>query len=350
MNYAKLYSKLLPKMGQYGNFTLPMTFQKFKTSDVVRNTRKPGNCTIFDVSHMGVFETRNTNRLNNLLYLNLGKLKNNKGRLAVILENENRVVDDLIVSHIDYRKYRLVVNANTKDFYREKEYLGECNKTILAIQGEYSQKLLEELTNTDLSDLYFMENRTIHKDEFEICRCGYTGEDGFEIYIEGQESDLSKEIIGTLIDKSLDSSLESNIMFGGLIERDILRLEAGLWLAGNEFSRANPIKFNALNSKFLIDNRYRNNEHFETFTRMKFISSERPFKRGTIYYDDDKIIGVVTSSGKSFNLDKFIGIGFINNDNRPVHSTLAYSLGNNNKRNPLTIHDSPFINGKYYRK
>ena len=41
MNYAKLYSKLLPKMGQYGNFALPMTFQKFKTSDVVRNTRKP---------------------------------------------------------------------------------------------------------------------------------------------------------------------------------------------------------------------------------------------------------------------------------------------------------------------
>ena len=83
---------------------------------------------------------------------------------------------------------------------------------------------------------------------------------------------------------------------------------------------------------------------------MKFISSERPFKTGTIYYDDDKIIGVVTSSGKSFNLDKFIGIGFINNDNNPVHSTLAYSLGNNNKRIPLTIHDSPFINGKYYRK
>ena len=41
------------------------------------------------------------------------------------------VVDDLIVSRIDYRKYRLVVNANTKDFYREKEYLGECNKTII---------------------------------------------------------------------------------------------------------------------------------------------------------------------------------------------------------------------------
>ena len=40
MNYAKLYSKLLPKMGQYGNFTLPMTFQKFKTSDVVRNTAR----------------------------------------------------------------------------------------------------------------------------------------------------------------------------------------------------------------------------------------------------------------------------------------------------------------------
>ena len=363
MNYSRVYSKLLPKMGQYGTFTLPMTFQKFRSSDVVRHTRKPGNCTIFDVSHMGVFETRNTNRLNDLLHLNLGKLKNNKGRLAVILEgeNDNCVVDDLIVSRIDYNKYRLVINANTRDFYREKEYLKECNKTILAIQGPYSQKLLEEITNTYLSDLYFMENRTIYKDEFEICRCGYTGEDGFEIYIEGQDSDLSKEIIGRLIEKSLDSSLESNIsnniMFGGLIERDILRLEAGLWLAGSEFSRENPIKFNALNSKFLIDNRYRNNEHFETFTRMKFISSEKPLKTGPIYYNDNdndnRIIGIITSSGKSFNLDKFIGIGFIDNDidnDNPIESKLAYSLGNNNKKIHLTIHDSPFINGKYYRK
>jgi len=94
---------------------------------------------------------------------------------------------------------------------------------------------------------------------------------------------------------------------------------------------------------------------------MKFISSERPFKTGPIYYNDNdndndnandndnKIIGIITSSGKSFNLDKFIGIGFINNDN-PIESKLAYSLGNNNKKIHLTIHDSALINGKYYRK
>ena len=246
--------------------------------------------------------------------------------------------------------------ATTAYNFIEKEVLGECDKTILAIQGPYSQKLLEELTNTYLSDLYFMENRTIYKDQLEICRCGYTGEDGFEIYIEGQDSDLSKEIIGTLVEKSLDSSLGENIMFGGLIERDILRLEAGLWLAGNEFSRLNPIKFNALNSKFLIDNRYRNNEHFETNTRMKFISSERPFKTGPIYYGndngDDKIVGTITSTGKSFTLNKFIGIGFIDNDNdnNSIESNSLFSFGNNKKKINLDIHNKPLISGKYYRK
>ena len=49
-----LYTKLGPKMGTFGRYTMPMTFSKYKIKDVVMNTRKPGYCSVFDVSHMGI--------------------------------------------------------------------------------------------------------------------------------------------------------------------------------------------------------------------------------------------------------------------------------------------------------
>ena len=219
---------------------------------------------------------------NSLTTVEVNKLKNNQSKLAVLLEgkNANMIVDDLIVSFINYHKYRLVVNTNTIDFFREKTCLKEQDKTILAIQGDYSQKLLEEITNRDLSSLYFMENKPIYKNELEICRCGYTGEDGFELYITGKDSKLSNDIIESLVDKSLNNK---NIMFGGLIERDILRQEAGLWLAGNEFSRSYPIQFDGLNSKYLTDIKYRNNEHFYCESRLKYFCSDKPIKNVPIY-------------------------------------------------------------------
>ena len=338
----------MPKMGRYGNLVLPMTFKKFKTSDIILNTRKPGSCTIFDVSHMGVFETRNVDYLNKLLHLDLKKLKNNQSKLAVLLEgkNANMIVDDLIVSFINYHKYRLVVNTNTIDFFREKTCLKEQDKTILAIQGDYSQKLLEKITNRDLSSLYFMENKPIYKNELEICRCGYTGEDGFELYITGKDSKLSNDIIESLVDKSLNNK---NIMFGGLIERDILRQEAGLWLAGNEFSRSYPIQFDGLNSKYLTDIKYRNNEHFYCESRLKYFCSDKPIKNVAIYCNSDIIRGVITSSNKSFTLNKFIGLGYLNNDQNFDSNSLYYK-GNNGKKIPIIVSDKPFVKNKYYRK
>ena len=336
----KMYTNLRPKMGKFGKFTLPMTFSNFKTRDVVINTRKPDHTTIFDVSHMGVYESFNnvvnSSRIDELLNIKSKKISNNKSKLAVILNKEGMVCDDLIIGHIDNTKYRLVTNANNCDFFDSLDFLYKKDRTILAIQGPGSQKLLENITSADLSNLYFMENKTIIHEEFEITRCGYTGEDGFELYL---SKDRGKEITDYLVDKSLNEN--NGVSFGGLIERDILRQEAGLCLSGNEFSNKMGVKFNALGMRFLIDPLYRKNPIYNSYLQLTKFTSNKPIKTMEITNNKNENVGFITSSTKSFNLNKFIGLGYL------TKISMEDTCLNNG--NEIQVHKGNFIEPRYYK-
>jgi aminomethyltransferase len=340
MSLNKMYTNLGPKMGQFGKFALPMTFSKFKTRDVVINTRKPDHTTIFDVSHMGVYESFNysTNslKIDELLNIKSKKISNNKSKLSVILNKDGIVIDDLIIGNIENSKYRLVTNANNDDFFDNFDYLNKKDKTILALQGPGSQKLLEDISSTSLSDLYFMENKTIINEEFEICRCGYTGEDGFELYM---NKDIGMEVIDKLVRLSLNEN--NGVSFGGLIERDILRQEAGLCLSGVEFSESMDVKFNALGMRFLIDIIYRKNPIYNSYLQLTKFIGTKPIKKEVITNKQNKNIGIITSSTKSFNLNKFIGLGYLK-------KTSANDICFNNG-NIIQVHDGNFIEPQYYK-
>jgi aminomethyltransferase len=355
MSLSKIHQRLLPKMGKFAGFELPLTFQKFNTNNVVTNTRRPGFTTVFDVSHMGIYESQinfSQSKLEELLHLDLNKLKKNKSKLAVLINDKGYVIDDLIISNVEDQKFRLVTNANTP-FFNDKEYLQSKEKSIIALQGKGSQLLLEKITNQSLKDLYFMENRSIVSNRFEICRCGYTGEDGFELYLCDK---YAPEVYNHLV--SLSESTPS-VLFGGLIERDILRTEAGLNLAGSEFNDSMKIKFKALNMDFLIDKKFRNDSKFESDIRKILFSSEKPIKRGQIFVksntDQDIDLGFITSTVKSFNLDKFIGMGYINKDlfdyiNRSqIKNDIIYTKDRKNNNYYLDVYNQ-FIKPKYYRR
>ena len=355
MSLSRIHQRLLPKMGKFAGIELPLTFQKFNTNNVVTNTRRTGFTTVFDVSHMGLYESQinfSQNKLEKLLHLDFNKLKKNKSKLAVLIDNEGFVIDDLIISNIEDRKFRLVTNANTP-FFNDKEYLQPIEKSIIALQGKGSQMLLESLVKQSLDDLYFMENRSIVGSRFEICRCGYTGEDGFELYLCDK---YAPEVYDHLV--SLAESTTS-VLFGGLIERDILRTEAGLNLAGSEFNEKMKIKFKALNMDFLIDKKFRNESKFESDIRKILFSSEKPIKRGKIFVksnsDEETDIGFITSTVKSFNLNKFIGMGYINKDlydyitKYSIKNDIIYTKDRKNKNYFLEVHEE-FITPDYYRK
>ena len=330
MSLARIYSRLSPKMGPYGEYFLPMTFSKFRTKDVVLNTRKPGFATVFDVSHMGIFETYNKKILEDTFLVNLNKLKN-KSKLCGLLDSRGYILDDIIVGNVDESKFRMVVNSNTKDIYRRNHSFIEREKNILAIQGDQSQKIVEELFNINLDDMYFMDNKTVIPNKIELCRCGYTGEDGFEIYLNPQIGD---EIRYKLVDLSLEND---NIMFGGLVERDLLRLEAGLCLSGVEFGGDMDIDFKALGMDFMVGLKHRKDRNFSSdYIRSGFLGI-RPIKKGKIVDQQGEEVGIVTSSNKSFNLNKFIGMGYIRKDRI------------DNKLEGIERVDLPFIESNYKR-
>ena len=336
MFIQKLYQRLSPKMGQYGNFCLPLTYNKFKTKDVVIKTRQPGFTTIFDVSHMGIFETKRADLIEKNFLVNLENY-DNKSKLSAVINNGGRIIDDVIIGDVDKSKYRLVVNAANKDYFRNIEDFKEKNKITIAIQGDYSQNLLERVFSTDLSNLYFMENKTILEDKIEICRCGYTGEDGFEIYLNKKEGE---ELVKRLVDISFDNE---NVLFGGLIERDLLRLESGLCLSGTDFGGDLDVDFRALNMNFMVDLKYRKQYNFKSdYTRVGF-TDNRPIRTGPIFTNDNVEIGFITSANKSFNLNKFIGMGYLRKE------SMDLSLNSQLKGN-MELVSLPFVEQKYYKK
>ena len=384
----ELQEKFNPVLAPFGNYKLPMKFQGYVSKDVTINTRKPNHCTIFDVSQMAVIElslrdfnaqrillNHENNYISDMLErifpVNTNILTQNKSVLSVVLNERCEIHDDFIIGNIDNQKYRFIVNANTQDkfmqlmkqnmevlnskyFWFPRNYkleLKKCEKIILAIQGPKSQSLLEKLFLKKLDTMYFMENRTIHydKSKIEICRCGYTGEDGFELYL---DLELGKKIYQQLLDLSV---ADETIMLGGLLERDILRLEAGLCLSGSEFgSEDNQIHFQDSNLNFIIGKKRRKNLGFigdknfllePSYQRVGF-SSPRPVRPTEIYSSDDKEIGFITSGIKSYSLDKFIGMGYVKKDY--VDKNLYFK--NNNKNYEMELEELPFLENKYYRK
>ena len=367
MALSQIHKRLLPKMGSFAGFNLPLRFGKFNSKDVVLNTRKPGFTTVFDVSHMGVYETSNISallgrKLEDLLYIDINKLTENKSKLAVLLNDEGHVLDDLIISNVDSRKYRLVVNADKKttDFFDniDRENIKRTPLSIIALQGNGSQKILENITKQSLDDLYFMENKTIVKNQFEICRCGYTGEDGFELYL---NENYDCEIYETLVNLAENVDTTS-VQFGGLIERDVLRTEAGLCLSGTEFGENLGIKFNSLKMPFLIDKKYRSDEvlkeRFKSELVQSMVISDKPIKPGSLFVENkeqpdnseskkDVKVGFITSAVKSFNLNKFIGIGYINKNY--ITEDSIYTKDRKDRKNIVELKDN-LIEMGYYKK
>ena len=226
----------------------------------------------------------------------------------------------------------MVVNSNTKDIYRQIPSFIERKKSILAVQGDLSQKIVEELFNVKLDNMYFMDNKSVVPNEIELCRCGYTGEDGFEIYL---KEEIGDEIREKLVDLSLENE---NIMFGGLVERDLLRLEAGLCLSGVEFGGDMDIDFKALGMDFMVGLKHRKEKNFNSdFIRSGFVGT-RPIKKGEIVDQQGEEVGLITSSNKSFNLNKFIGMGYIRKDRI------------DNKLEGVERVELPFIEANYKRK
>lgn len=204
---------------------------------------------LFDVSHMGrvvVSGHSASEFLSYLLPTNCAKIHDGRAFYSNMCNETGGIIDDVIVNKFSSKEYLIVINAGNRekdltwlhdasgDFDVKLEDISE-NTALLALQGPFSISLLQNLTETNLSDLRrfsFVASKIIGA-KCLISRTGYTGEDGFELTIydvTNKDNELAMQIWKEL----LELGREKGVLPCGLGARDSLRLEAGMCLYGHD--------------------------------------------------------------------------------------------------------------------
>jgi aminomethyltransferase len=202
---------------------------------------------LFDVSHMGEFQVSGRDAAQFLDRLLVNRIDNapiGKALYSPMCANDGGVIDDLIVYRTDAASFLVCVNASNieKDF---NWFLQQAERwqlevqvenhsdqyALLALQGPQAQAILEAVGFEDLDEIkkFRHARRPFAGEEVRVCRTGYTGEDGFEIYV-------SPLVAESLARRILNEGAAFDLRLCGLGCRDSLRLEAGLPLYGHELS------------------------------------------------------------------------------------------------------------------
>ena len=204
---------------------------------------------VFDVSHMGDIQLRGPGSLaaaQHLCMNDASKLAVGQAQYSAMLYPNGTFVDDVVVHKLSENDYLIVINAGTreKDVEWVRKQIGHMPGvhvndfsdyyTQLAIQGPKAAEVLQKLTPVDLSGIknyWFTWGQVCELHNVMIARTGYTGEDGFEIYIPSDEA-TSARVWGEV----LAAGEEFGILACGLGARNTLRLEASMALYGHEIS------------------------------------------------------------------------------------------------------------------
>lgn len=311
--------KLGAKFTEFGGWDMPVQY----TSIIDEHNAVRTNAGVFDTSHMGTFIIKGENAESFLNFVTLGNiagLPDKKARYSMLLNYEGGIKDDVIVYNFG-GEYMMVVNAGNLDkdwawlnAHKPEGVILEnrsADISLLAVQGPKASDIVRGLAETDIEEMkYFtcaqLKLKEINAQFCRIARTGYTGEDGFEVFI-------SREQTKALWDKLMEAGVKPC----GLGCRDTLRLEACMPLHGHEIDE----NINPADAGFQKTVKWEND----------FIGKEKllPFKdnpskkiiafeclqaiarNGNAVYLDGKKIGYVTSGSFSPTLKKAIGMALI---------------------------------------
>ena len=234
-------------MVDFGGWDMPVQYTGIiDEHNVVRNA-----VGLFDVSHMGEIEVSGpeAGKLTDFATTNaVGKLKIGQAHYSGLLYDHGGFVDDILVHKVADDHYFLCVNASNQD--KDFEHIQSLNRfdataenngsryAQLAIQGPKAQATLQKLTPVDLSTIryYWFTDGEVAGTAARIAHTGYTGEDGFEIYVPPDEAVRIWKLV-------LDAGAEFGIKPCGLGARNTLRLEAKMALYGHEIDASiNPFE------------------------------------------------------------------------------------------------------------
>ena len=207
---------------------------------------------LFDLSHMGELFVEGDDAGDALaaaLITDPRTLALGRAQYSMICTPDGGVIDDVIVYRLGQERFLVVANASNAPVVSEElaARLGgwravlddrSLATSLVAIQGPLAASILAPLTDVDLAGLryYAIAEGTVAGIPAMVARTGYTGEDGFEVFVDW---DRAPEVWTALA----EAGLAANVVACGLGARDTLRLEAGMPLYGNELDRAtNPFE------------------------------------------------------------------------------------------------------------
>ena len=233
------------KMVDFGGWDMPVEYGGLIREHMAVRT----GVGLFDVSHMGDIQLRGPGSLaavQRLLMNDASKLQVGQAHYSAMLYEDGAFVDDVVLHKLSENDFLIVINAGTreKDVQWVRRQIGHMPGvhindfsdyyTQLAIQGPKAEATLQKLTSTDLSGIknyWFTWGQVCGCHNVMIARTGYTGEDGFEIYIPSDEP-TSSRVWGEV----LAAGEEFGIVPCGLGSRNTLRLESAMALYGHEIS------------------------------------------------------------------------------------------------------------------
>ncbi|CCI48489.1 unnamed protein product [Albugo candida] len=369
-----LHVELGGKMVSFAGYQMPIQYK----DGIVKShlhTRMAGKSSLFDVSHMGQLRIAGNDReafLESLVVADLAASATGEAKLSLLTNKDGGIIDDCVITKYEDHFY-VVVNAGNKEndllhMHRELEqFKGDAtieildDRALVALQGPGAVNTLrnEMFASVDFQDLEFMRglytritsNSPLQGVDVILTRCGYTGEDGFELSIPSSHVEqFTRQILRD------DSVLEA-----GLGARDSLRLEAGLCLHGQDITPSTtPVQatlawtigkrrreYGGFPGHAIIMDQLKNKSFCQK--RVGFISEGTTFRSGAALWDSNgSIVGKVTSGTFSPSLKSPIGMAYIDKDAAKIGSKVHAKA--RNKEHVLSITKMPFVPSHYYKK
>lgn len=234
----QIHRKLGAKMVDFGGWDMPVEYAGLLEEH--RTVRQ--RVGLFDVSHMGEIEIRGEQALalvQELTPNDASRLVQGQAQYSALLNENGGFIDDILVHKISDQHYFLCVNAANQDvdfahIQKHNRYNAQVENAgnqyaQIAVQGPLATEVLQKLTATELKPIkrYHFTDGAVDGAPARIARTGYTGEDGWEIYIAPTEAARLWQVL-------LDAGKDQGIQPCGLGARNTLRMEAAMPLHGHE--------------------------------------------------------------------------------------------------------------------
>lgn len=361
------------QMVPFAGYELPVQYETgIKVEHL--HTREVDKAGLFDVSHMGQIRWYGKDReefLESVVVGDIQSLQEGASVLSLITNAHGGIIDDTVISNAGDHIY-MVVNGACKEkdmahfdeqlvSFKAKgkdvsyEYVGD-DAVLVALQGDAAASVLAKHlddTSIDLAKVSFMEGMYTSVGGVAGCRvtrCGYTGEDGFEIGIAGTAAEANS-IVQALME-------DSSVAPVGLGARDSLRLEAGLCLYGNDLDdnttpieggltwtipKRRRVEGGFLGSEFILPQIGGKVDK----VRVGLADMKAPARGKISAHGSEEEIGHVTSSGFGPTLGKPVAMGYVAKAHAKKGTVVDLMV--RGKPRTAVVTKMPFVKANYYR-